>query len=155
MINGYFDGLCEPQNPGGISTFGYIYVFDTKVIRGYGLAAPPWSSLSTNNVAEYMGLICLLKSMLSRNVRNAQIFGDSQLVIKQINGKYKIKAERILPLFNEAVSLKKNFDNISFIWVPREMNSDADFLTRMAYRLAKENKLTVVGCYKEEISSLP
>ena len=51
-----------------------------------------------------------------------------------MNGRYKVKAPKILPLFEKAKSLIREFDDISFVWVPREENSEADFLSRKAYK---------------------
>ena len=87
MILGYFDGLCEPKNPGGIATFGYVILLeDGRTVKGYGLASKPYSPDSTNNVAEYTGLICLLEEMKRLNIRNPVIRGDSQLVVRQLKG---------------------------------------------------------------------
>lgn len=146
MVVGHFDGLCEPKNPGGIATYGYvIYLDDGRIIEGYGLASIPFSSTSTNNVAEYTGLICLMEKMLSLGVTSPIIKGDSQLVVMQMNGKYKVKAWRIIPLYRRALELKEKL-NASIVWVPREENIEADRLSRIAYDLARKGKLNKVGC---------
>lgn len=147
-VTGYFDGLCEPINPGGIATFGYvIYINEIKYI-GYGLAAEPFSINSTNNVAEYKGIICLMQRMLLLNVTEPIIMGDSQLVIKQINGEYKVKSHRIKPLYEKAMELKKELRAI-VKWIPREYNKEADKLSRIAYDLARKKELREIGCTNE------
>ncbi|BFI74810.1 ribonuclease HI [Sulfurisphaera ohwakuensis] len=145
MIIGYFDGLCEPKNPGGIATFGFVIYLDNRKIEGYGLAEKPFSINSTNNVAEYSGLICLMETMLKLGISSPIIKGDSQLVIKQMNGEYKVKAKRIIPLYEKAIQLKKKL-NATLIWVPREENEEADRLSRVAYELVRKGKLKDIGC---------
>lgn len=145
MIIGYFDGLCEPRNPGGIATFGFVIYLDNRKIEGYGLAEKPFSINSTNNVAEYSGLICLMETMLRLGISSPIIKGDSQLVIKQMNGEYKVKAKRIIPLYEKAIELKKKL-NATLIWVPREENKEADRLSRVAYELVRRGKLRDIGC---------
>ncbi|MCI2413906.1 MAG: ribonuclease HI family protein [Candidatus Aramenus sp.] len=148
MVVGYFDGLCEPRNPGGIATYGYIiYLDDGRAIKRYGLAEKPFSPDSTNNVAEYTGVICLMEEMISLGVRSPVIKGDSQLVVRQLNGEYKVKAKRILPLYEKAVKLKEEL-NATVMWVPREENKEADELSRVAYKLVRKNRLREVGCPK-------
>lgn len=147
MAKGYFDGLCEPKNPGGIATYGYVILMeDGNKIDGYGLAERPWSTNATNNVAEYTGLYCLLAKMVRIGIQHAMIYGDSQLVIKQLNNEYKIKSERLLPLYQKIIELKREFVNIEFKWVPRELNKEADKLSRVAYDLVLKGKIKEIGC---------
>ncbi|MEJ2776363.1 ribonuclease HI [Sulfolobaceae archaeon RB850M] len=146
MILGYFDGLCEPKNPGGIATFGYvIFLEDGRTVKGYGLASKPYSPDSTNNVAEYTGLICLLEEMKRLNIRNPLIRGDSQLVVRQLKGEYKVKSKRILPLYVRATELLNELGG-KVEWVPREQNKLADELSRVAYELVLRGELNKVGC---------
>lgn len=143
---GYFDGLCEPKNPGGIATFGFvIYLDNGDKVEGYGLAEKPFSRNSTNNVAEYNGLICLMQTMLDLGVSSPIIKGDSQLVIRQINGEYKVKSKRLVPLYEKAMELKRRL-NATIVWIPREENKEADMLSRVAYELVRKNQIRDVGC---------
>ena len=61
------------------------------------------------------------------------IKGDSQLVIYQIKGRYKVKAIKIMPLYQKVMSLISKFDDVRVEWIPREKNSEADKLTNYAY----------------------
>jgi ribonuclease HI len=61
------------------------------------------------------------------------IKGDSQLVIYQIKGRYKVKAIKIIPLYQKVMSLISKFNDIHFEWIPREKNGEADKLTNYAY----------------------
>ncbi|AWR97172.1 reverse transcriptase-like protein [Acidianus sulfidivorans JP7] len=148
-VIGFFDGLCEPKNPGGIATFGYVIIVGDKKIFGYGLAEKPWSANATNNVAEYMGVYCLINKLLSLNIMEATIYGDSQLVIRQLNNEYKIKSPRLIPIFNKIMELKSKFNLLEFKWVPREKNKEADKMTRIAYNLALKGKIKEIGCYED------
>lgn len=136
MIKVYFDGACEPINPGGIATFGYVIFRDyEKIIEGKGIASEPFSSQASNNVAEYTALIKALEWLISNNYKNdnVHVCGDSQLTIRQMTGKYAVKAERLLPLYARAQELAAQFGSIKFEWIPREKNEEADNLTHQAY----------------------
>lgn len=143
MIKIHFDGRCEP-NPGGVATYGFVVEGITKsaeegdfrmtLFEGRGLAALPFSADSTNNVAEYMGLIEALRWLTKHNLmsKDINICGDSNLIIKQVQGKYKVKAPRLAALHAEAVALIGSA-KIELTWIPREQNSRADALTNAAY----------------------
>ena len=139
MIEVYFDGLCQPINPGGISCYAFIVKSDERIIHSdYGVAAKPFSEESTNNVAEYTALAKALQWLLANNFnsKKVEIKSDSQLVVKQLTGDYKVKARRILPLFKHVLFLKTRFQDIQIKWIPRDMNREADTLTNKAYNKA-------------------
>lgn len=136
MIDVYFDGACEPINPKGVATYGYvIYKDNEKLSEGKGIACEPLSVQASNNVAEYSGLINALEWLLANNYSHEHIdvYGDSQLTIRQMTGRYAVKAERLLSLFAKAQQLATQFDSIKFGWIPREENEEADKLTHQAY----------------------
>ncbi len=139
MIEVYFDGLCQPINPGGISCYAFIVKSDERIIHSdYGVAAKPFSEESTNNVAEYTALAKALQWLLANNFNSnkVEIKSDSQLVVNQLTGDYKVKARRILPLFKHVLFLKTKFQDIQIKWIPRDMNREADTLTNKAYNKA-------------------
>lgn len=139
MIEVYFDGLCQPINPGGISCYAFIVKSDGRIIHSdYGVAAKPFSEESTNNVAEYTALAKALQWLLANNLnsKKVEIKSDSQLVVNQVTGDYKVKARRILPLFKQVLFLKTKFQDIQIIWIPRDKNREADRLTNKAYNKA-------------------
>lgn len=136
MIEVYFDGLCQPINPGGISCYAFIVKSDGRIIHSdYGVAVKPFSEDSTNNVAEYTALAKALQWLLANNFSSnrVEIKSDSQLVVNQLTGDYKVKARRILPLYKQVLFLKAKFQNIQIKWIPREENREADRLTNKAY----------------------
>jgi ribonuclease HI len=141
LIEVYFDGLCQPVNPGGIACYAFVVRNDGKTIHSsYGIAGEPFSSDSTNNVAEYTALIKALEWLAANELYSSaiKVVGDSKLVISQIGGQFKVKSKRILPLYRRARDLKESFKNLEFRLVPREENKEADGLTNRAYREALE-----------------
>ncbi|RLI75650.1 ribonuclease H [Archaeoglobales archaeon] len=136
MIEIYFDGACEPWNPKGIATYGYVVIKNGKTIKkGKGLACEPFSYQSSNNVAEYTAMIKALEFLVSNGLTDDEVIvkGDSQLTIRQMNGVYSVKADRIIPLYKEARELARKFRRIRFVWIPREQNEVADELSHQAY----------------------
>jgi ribonuclease HI len=93
---------------------------------------------ATNNVAEYNGLIIGLKDAVSKKYENIIVHGDSKLVIEQINGNYRVKAEHLKPLWTEVMELIKNFKDIKFVHIDRSLNSKADKFANTAI-LTKSN----------------
>lgn len=140
-----FDGLCQPFNPGGIACYAFIIIKEDEQLSQYGLAAEPFSVNSTNNVAEYTGVLKALEWLIKNNDINENILvrGDSKLVIFQIKGRYKVKAERIMHLYDQSMNLISKFKNIGFEWVPREQNKEADALSYKAYLEILDNNPTL------------
>lgn len=131
---GYFDGACEPLNPKGISTYGYVIFQGNDVItEGKGVCGEPFTYSSTNNTDEYFGVLSLLKSALDRGIKRILVRGDSQLVIMQMKGNYSVNAPHLIPLYNECLNLVDKFDKVKLEWVRREENSYADRLSHEAY----------------------
>ena len=83
---------------------------------------------ATNNEAEYTALIHGLKLLIKENVLNINIFSDSELVVKQINGQYKVKNQRMKKLYDETISLLSQLDSWTFSHVLRDKNQVADKL---------------------------
>lgn len=136
MLYLYFDGLCLPKNPRGVACYGFvIYDNGLKLAQGYGLAAEPWSDGATNNVAEYMGLMKGLEWVVeNRPGMDLVVRGDSRLVIMQMRGEFKVKSKRLLPLYRRCKELEARLGEVTYEWVPREENREADRLSEMAYK---------------------
>lgn len=89
---------------------------------------------ATNNIAEYKAVIFALKKTKlllggeKSKKTDLEIRSDSELLVNQINGFYKIKDEDLKPLFIEIWNLKQGFKSVSFILIPREKNKKADLL---------------------------
>ena len=139
LIEVYFDGLCQPINPGGISCYAFVVKSGGRLLHSdYGVAGEPFSDESTNNVAEYTALIKALQWLLENNLGRAkvEIKSDSQLIVNQITGDYKVKSKRIISLYKQVLLLKSKFQDIQIKWIPREKNREADGLTNKAYNKA-------------------
>ena len=81
---------------------------------------------ATNNEAEYEGLIRGLEMALAQGVRSIEVRMDSELVVKQVNGEYKVKKPHLQRLHKRAVELLDSFEDWRIIAVPRDCNSQAD-----------------------------
>jgi ribonuclease HI len=136
------DGLCEPVNPGGTATYGFVarrgpelLVEDCGVVaKGHG---------ATNNLAEYTAVLKALEWSIEALApcEAVTIRTDSQLVVNQVNGEWSVKSPKIWPLHQRACSLLAKLRQgrgVQLEWVPRERNAEADRLTRLAYARADE-----------------
>jgi ribonuclease HI len=87
---------------------------------------------SSNNVAEYYGLIAALDYAESHNIRAVRIEADSELMVKQMRGQYKVKSADLAPLYERARKTAQSFDSFRIDHVYREQNRDADRLVNEA-----------------------
>ena len=83
---------------------------------------------NTNNVAEYFGLIAVLDYAQNHGIRALRIESDSELMVKQMQGKYKVKSEELRPLFERAKKMSQEFESFRIGHVYREHNKEADAL---------------------------
>ncbi|MDD1706034.1 MAG: ribonuclease HI family protein [Methanoregulaceae archaeon] len=74
----------------------------------------------TNNEAEYRGLIEGLRAALRHGPARLSVYSDSELVVRQMNGIYRVASPRLIPLYREAKSVSGNFQKIEFHSVPRD-----------------------------------
>jgi ribonuclease HI len=86
----------------------------------------------TNNVAEYNGLLAALNYAQQHGHRAVRIRSDSELLVKQMRGEYKVKNAGLLPLHQQARTLARGLDRIVYEHVRREHNKDADRLANLA-----------------------
>lgn len=127
-----FDG-CSKGNPGLSGAGAVIYLNDDDSEE-----QEIWSTSrfigtkSTNNEAEYSGLIIGLKRAIDMNIKDLNVEGDSLLVIKQMLGEYNVKSENLFKLYNEAKECQKQFRNITFTHIYRNQNKRADQLSNLA-----------------------
>ena len=87
---------------------------------------------ATNNEAEYQALICGLQGAEDAGIKRLQIFLDSELVVKQVLGEYRVRNPRLLPLFREAMARLQQFDDYAIVHIGREFNQQADRLANDA-----------------------
>lgn len=87
---------------------------------------------TTNNVAEYRGLIAALEYAAEHGARTVTVRSDSELMVKQMRGQYRVKNAGLLPLYETAKGLVRRFDRVTFEHVRREQNTHADRLANRA-----------------------
>ena len=127
MITAYFDGGAR-SNPGPA---GYgVFVVDDQGTVHAELYEP--LGIATNNVAEYRGLIAALQWAADRDLKQLVVKGDSQLIIEQMRGNYKVKHEGLKPLYLRARMLVMQIGDVRFEHVRREQNAEADRLSNLA-----------------------
>ena len=83
---------------------------------------------TTNNVAEYEGLIMGLEELVRLRRKKILVQSDSQLLVRQLNGEYRVKDEKLKTLYQRAMNLLRQFDSYRIVHVYREMNKIADRL---------------------------
>jgi ribonuclease HI len=88
--------------------------------------------VTTNNVAEYEGLLAALRTARELGARSLEVFADSELIVRQMNGQYRVRNEKLRPLFERAQSLAAQIPSFKISHVPRERNRDADRLANEA-----------------------
>ncbi|HMD77089.1 MAG TPA: ribonuclease HI family protein [Terracidiphilus sp.] len=129
QIQGWFDGCCEPKNPGGHAAWGAVlHVNGESVYRagGYCGVGPAMS----NNVAEYSAFIAVATECL-KYPGFALIRGDSKLVVMQLNGRWKVHGGLYLPFYKQAKALWDKLKNRAHLaWIPREQNDICDVLSK-------------------------
>ena len=95
---------------------------------------------ATNNVAEYSGLLAALSWALDHGIKALHVRSDSELLVKQMKGEYRVKSPGLQPLYEEARSLVKQIGRVKFEHVRREFNKDADRLANEAMDEAAQGK---------------
>ena len=124
QITIYFDGASR-GNP-GLAGIGVIAKNRDNVVLW--TVSEYIGDKVTNNVAEYTALIKALTKASQEGYRNLIICGDSELVVRQVNGKYKVKNAGLKPLYQQCRELIDKFDNVLINHVLRDQNKEADLL---------------------------
>lgn len=89
---------------------------------------------ATNNVAEYQGLLLGLKEAGTLSISHVTVYSDSQLLVRQIQGTYRVKDPKLKQLFQASEELLRQFSSFDIIHVPREQNKEADALANQAIK---------------------
>ena len=122
-------------NPGKAAAGIVLYDDNGKVIDTKGM----YLGVTTNNIAEYKGIILGLETAIKNNIKKIDCFMDSELIIKQLNGQYKVKNQGLRELYNQVNKLKDNFEEITFTHVLRSKNKNADLLVNKVLDMQNDN----------------
>ena len=122
-----FDG-CSKGNPGLAGAGAVIYESNKEIWAKSEFVG----TSSTNNEAEYKGLIMGLQKAVEMNIKELYVEGDSLLVIKQMKGEYKVNSINLQYLYKTAKSLELKFDKIYYNHVYRNFNKRADELSNIS-----------------------
>ena len=125
----YTDGACS-GNPGP-AAIGVVIKDErqTELVR-----VSQYIGQATNNQAEYRAVIEALREAIKFKPDQVTLYLDSELVAKQLTGKYRVKSPVLRPLYTETVDLLKKFANLSIIHVRRHDNTEADALAGAALK---------------------
>jgi ribonuclease HI len=123
----YSDGAAR-GNPGPAGAGAVIVSPEGHIVAKIG----KFLGDSTNNVAEYMGLILGLRRAKAMGIKELDVLSDSELLVRQLSGQYAVKAEHLKPLHDEAAQLLKTFPEVSVRHIPREENAQADAMSNRA-----------------------
>jgi ribonuclease HI len=122
--------FCDGASRGnpGPGSYGYVIYEDGNVIAEHGKTL----GSVTNNVAEYEGAIQGLAHCVRLQATEVTLKSDSQVLVRQLNGQYKVKAPHLKEMVERAKKLIATFQRVTLIHIPREENSVADKLANAA-----------------------
>ncbi|MBN1663755.1 MAG: ribonuclease HI family protein [Deltaproteobacteria bacterium] len=123
----YTDGACR-GNPGH-GGVGAVLIDETGCEV---FAVHKYLGMCTNNIAEYMALICGLEKAVETGCRRLEIFMDSELLVKQINNEYRVKNANLIDLMKKVRKLLAAFEAYRVCHIRREHNKTADLLANKA-----------------------
>ncbi len=132
----YCDGASS-GNPGKAGIGVVINLSDNDARRlgkNKNYKISDYIGITTNNVAEYSALIKGLEKAKSLGLKRIKVFLDAELLVRQLNGIYKVKNKNLIPLWIKARNVLKDFDKCMITHISREMNKRADSLARQAIK---------------------
>jgi ribonuclease HI len=122
----YTDGASR-NNPGEAGAGAYIMRDGRPLER-----LSRYLGTTTNNIAEYTAAIMGLEYAVQTGARRVKLLADSELLVKQINGQYKVKNEGLKPLHARVKELIARIDSVEVQYIPRAQNKEADALANKA-----------------------
>lgn len=123
----HVDGAAR-GNPGPAGIGGVV----TDETGGELLSISEYIGETTNNIAEYTALVFILQSLSKFRASELKIFSDSELLVNQMNGTYKVKNQNLKVYFGWAKALLRPYDKVEVVHVTREQNTEADQLANAA-----------------------
>jgi ribonuclease HI len=125
----YFDGATRAANPDQMA-IGWYIVESGKIIKEYSEEL----GYGTNNEAEYSSLISLLEYIITENLCDIIIYGDSNLIVNQVRGTWSVKSPNLQKYHEKASKLYNIIDNCNLNWIPRNSNTKADELSKSPFK---------------------
>lgn len=132
-LTAYTDGASR-GNPGKAGVGVVIYDQKGEVLEEKSV----YLGEATNNIAEYRALLCALQIAEKRGAEEFQVFSDSELVVKQVNGQYRVKNPSLLVLYREVMQRISALKSFSIHHIPRSENRRADRLANRGIDSASE-----------------
>ena len=129
-IIAYTDGGSR-GNPGPAAAGFVLTDTNGTQLQGKGF----FLGRATNNVAEYTAIVKALEAARQKGGKRVTVFSDSELLVRQLNGQYKVKSEQVRPLYRQATELMDEFENCKVQYIAREENKEADKLVNQALNL--------------------
>lgn len=123
----YTDGASR-GNPGPASLGVYVLEEQGQVVEEVAETLGE----QTNNYAEYMAVVRALEKAIEKKCSRVHLKADSQLLVRQVQGQYKVKAEGLKPLFLKVKELESQLEKVTYEHVRRELNKEADRLANYA-----------------------
>jgi ribonuclease HI len=131
------DGAAR-GNPGPAGCGAVIYDENGVVVKQLSR----YLGHTTNNVAEYEGLLMGLEALLQLRRKHIVVQSDSELLVRQLTGQYRVKDEKLKVLFERAMTLLRQFDSYRILHVGRELNKLADRLANQGIDDAAKRRTT-------------
>ncbi len=129
----YTDG-ASLGNPGKAGIAFLLYTPEHKLIKEGG----SFIGTTTNNVAEYLALIYGMQEALRVGARKLVCYTDSQLLVRQLNGEYRVRDKNLLLFYNQVKHLETFFETVKFCHISRTCNTRADRLAKEAAKRMRE-----------------
>ncbi len=123
------DGAAEP-NPGPAAIGATIKDEQGRLITS--ISQP--IGQATNNQAEYRAIIAALENAIRLGANQVEMRSDSELVVRQINGRYRVKKASLKPLHQKVKQLQSQLEGFTITHIPRQQNTEADSLANMALK---------------------
>lgn len=120
----YIDGAARGNpGPAGIGVVIYVEGEEQPRREVYGYLGE-----ATNNEAEYKAMLRAFEELIALSAQEIILYSDSQLLVRQMLGEYKVRHERLRPLYEKAQEYAQRFSSVQCIHIPREKNREADAL---------------------------
>ena len=126
----FTDGAAEP-NPGPAAIGAIIKDGKGRLITSISRHI----GTTTNNQAEYRAIIAALEKAIKLGATHVEVNSDSELAVRQINGRYRVKNAALRPLYQQVKQLQSLLEGFTITHIPREQNTEADKLTSAALDL--------------------